>query len=98
MKLVLVFNLLENEAFPDFLRATAGAHPDADILCAGDLLNIFPEPGEDFAGSMFHEIFGARVVDEVRRLVETGFSAADDSWLVEPLRDMFLPGGAHTRR
>lgn len=93
MKLVLVSNLLENEAFPDFLRAVSAAHPGAALLCAGDLLNIFPEPGEDFAGSMFHEIFGARVVDEVRRLVETGFSSADDSWLVEPLRDMFFPGG-----
>jgi hypothetical protein len=47
---------------------------------------------------MFHAIFGARVVDEVRRLVETGFTAADDSWLVEPLRDMFLPEGRIARR
>lgn len=98
MKLLLVSNVLEHEAFPEFLRAAGAAHPDADILCAGDLLNVFPEPGEDFSGSMFHEIFGARVVDEMRRLVETGFSAADDSWLVEPLRDMLLPGGQSARR
>jgi hypothetical protein len=98
VQLVLVSNVLENEAFPDFLQAALAAHPDAGVLCAGDLLNIFPEPGEDFAGSMFHEIFGARVVDEVRRLVETGFAAADGSWLIEPLRDMFLPGGPCARR
>ncbi|MFT3772096.1 MAG: hypothetical protein QM820_42360 [Minicystis sp.] len=98
MKLLLVSNVLEHAGFSEYLRAAAAAHPDAEVLCAGDLLNIFPEPGEDFAGSMFHEIFGSRVVDEMRRLVETGFSAADDSWLVEPLRDMFLPGGQSTRR
>jgi hypothetical protein len=98
VQLVLVSNILEHAAFPDFLRAALAAHPEADVLCAGDLLNVFPEPGEDFAGSMFHEIFGARVVDEVRRLVDTGFSAADDSWLIEPLREMFLPGGASAHR
>jgi hypothetical protein len=98
MLFVLVSNVLEHPGFPAFLRAATEAHPRAAVLCAGDLLNIFPEPGEDFAGSMFHEIFGARVVDEVRRLVATGFSAADESWLIEPLRDMFLPGGTSTRR
>lgn len=98
MKLLLVANILENTSFPAFLGAAADALPGAAVLCAGDLLNIFPEPGEDFEGSMFHEIFGSRVVDEMRRLVETRFSAADDSWLVEPLRDMFLPGGRIARR
>ena len=98
MKLVLVSNILEHPAFPDFLRAVGADHPDAAVLSAGDFLNVFPEPGEDFAGSIFHEIFGERVVGEMQRLVETEFAAADDSWLVEPLRDMFLPTGACARR
>jgi len=98
MLFVLVTNVLEHAGFPAFLRAVTAAHPAAAVLCAGDLLNVFPEPGEDFSGSMFQEIFGARVADEVRRLVETGFTAAAESWLCEPLRDMFLPGGASARR
>jgi hypothetical protein len=98
MKLVLVSNILEHAAFPEFLRAVTAAHPGSAALSLGDFLNVFPEPGEDFAGSIFQEIFGDRVVGEMRRLVETGFAAADDSWLVEPLRDMFLPGGACSRR
>lgn len=98
MKLVLVSNVLEHPGFPDFLRAVGAAHPGAAVLSAGDFLNVFPEPGEDFAGSIFHEIFGERVVSEMRHLVDTGFAAADGSWLVEPLRDMFLPTGRSCRR
>jgi Icc-related predicted phosphoesterase len=98
MKLVLVSNILENPGFPGFLRAVGALHPGAAVLSCGDFLNVFPEPGEDFAGSIFHEIFGERVVSEMRRLVETGFAAADASWLVEPLREMFLPEGASARR
>ena len=98
MKLVLVSNVLEHTAFPEFLRAVTAAHPGSAALSLGDFLNVFPEPGEDFAGSIFQEIFGDHVVGEMRRLVEARFAGADASSLVEPLRDMFLPGGSCSRR
>jgi hypothetical protein len=95
MRLCLASNLLEHDGFFGFVRAVRREIPDALFLVAGDLLNVFPEPGEDLRGSMFHELFGGDlIVDEMNRLVRTRFAAPEQSRFVEPLRQMFLPAGS----
>ena len=63
-------------------------------MVCGDLLNVFPEPGEDLEGSIFHEIYGQNlIVSEMDRLVRTRFHDLERSRFIDPLRDMFAPEG-----
>ena len=57
-KLLLLSNLLENINIEKFIEKARDQLSSFDFLVTGDLLNIFPEPGEDLQGSIFHEIFG----------------------------------------
>ena len=94
MKLILASNVLEHPAFADFARAALDRYPDAGFLVSGDLLNVFPEPGENLEGSIFHELYGGNLItSEMERLVETRFKDASSSPFLGPLRDMFLPTG-----
>lgn len=95
MKLILASNILEHPGFFDFLRAAGERYPSASFLVSGDLLNIFPEPGEDLEGSIFHELFGGRLItDEMNRLVKGRFADAKSSRFLEPLEEMFRPVGS----
>lgn len=99
MKLLLTSNILEHAAYPAFLRAAGEAFPSAAVLFCGDLLNVFPEPGEDLEGSIFHELYGGDLItSEMTRLVAARFRGADSSCFLEPLRGMFLPTGPQASR
>lgn len=93
MKFVLISNILEHQAFADFTRAAIAAYPGAEFLVAGDLLNIFPEPGEDLQGSIFYELYGDTIVTEMDKLVQTRFKHPELSGFVKPLKEMFSPSG-----
>lgn len=96
MKLVLLSNILEHPSFPVFIRDTIDQYPDVTFLVAGDLLNIFPEPGEDLAGSIYTEIYGLdHLQTGMDELIQTQFKNIDNSDLIEPLQQMFLPLGRH---
>ena len=62
MKLVLASNILEHPAFARFLQSAVARVPDAAICVTGDLLNVFPEPGEDLQGSIVHELYGGELI------------------------------------
>jgi Icc-related predicted phosphoesterase len=93
MKFVLISNILEHEAFADFVRAAIAAYPGAEFLVAGDLLNIFPEPGEDLQSSIFYELYGDTIITEMNKLVETKFKHPEESGFIKPLQEMFSPLG-----
>jgi len=96
MKFVLVSNILEHPGFFDFVRETSKAHPDCSFLVTGDLLNIFPEPGEDLKGSIFHELYGEMIITEMDNLIKTRFQNLEASPFIQPLQQMFTPLGQHT--
>lgn len=93
MQLILAANTMEHPGFPGFLRDAAQRYPQAAFAVAGDLLNVFPEPGEDMRSSIFYELYGNLAVDELQRLHDCQFSDVADSPLVGPLREIFTPGG-----
>lgn len=95
MKAILLSNMLEHECFPSFLRYTASLHPEAIFVVMGDLLNIFPEPGEDLRGSIFYEIYGDMIFKAMDDLVDTRFQFVKESPFVEKLYEMFSPTGKY---
>lgn len=94
MKFILASNVLEHQAFSSFISDAITAYPGVNFLVAGDLLNIFPEPGEDFKGSIFYEIYG-ELICELDCLVRNNFREVEKSILLKPIQDMFLPLGNH---
>jgi len=94
MRLILCSNILEHKGFTDFARDVLREHDGAWLLVCGDLLNIFPEPGEDLTGSIFYELYGDLIVDGMEELIKTHFKNIEKSVFIEPLRQMFLPRGA----
>lgn len=95
MQAILLSNMLEHDQFPKFLKQTAHEHPEAVFVVMGDLLNIFPEPGEDLKGSIFYDIYGDMIFDAMDDLVKTQFKFVDKSPFVGPLEEIFLPTGKH---
>lgn len=95
---IVVANPMESALLADFVRAAVAKYPDAVFLCAGDLLNVFPEPGEDHLGSMFFEIYGELLPRELGRLQARGFARPEDSPLIGPLHAFFDPAGEHQQR
>jgi hypothetical protein len=93
MQVLLASNILEHPGFFEFVAQTGEKHPQTPLLVTGDLLNIFPEPGEDLAGSIFYELYGDMMIREMDRLVETRFQQIEQSAFIAPLREMFLPTG-----
>lgn len=97
-EIILASNTLEHKGFPKFLIGMAEKHPASSVYMTGDLLNIFPEPGEDLEGSMHYEIFGDVLKVELDRLVGTGFQNIHESVFIEHLNHMFQPFGKHYDR
>ncbi|WP_299407704.1 hypothetical protein [Acaryochloris sp. IP29b_bin.148] len=96
MKLILLSNILEHPGFPLFIRDIATQYPGITFLVAGDLLNIFPEPGEDLAGSIYAEIYGLDHLQAgMNELITTRFKQITQSRFIQPLQQMFLPRGTH---
>ncbi len=95
MQLILASNVLEHKHFPDFMRDMRARHRGAWCVISGDLLNVFPEPGEDLCGSIFHELYGDVIVSGLDALVRDRFKSVKDSILLPFLRNMFLPTGSH---
>ncbi|HET6344089.1 MAG TPA: hypothetical protein VFH51_04110 [Myxococcota bacterium] len=93
MKLILAANSMEHPRFAAFVRDAAAAHPDAAFVMCGDLLNIFPEPGEDLRNSIFYELYGELLVEEMQRVHATHFADLAHSRFVRPLHDLFDAGG-----
>lgn len=94
MKCVLAANTMEHPGFVSFVQAAARAYPGAAFIVCGDLLNVFPEPGEDIAGSIFSAIYGPAFGDELDRLRLNYFRDVHKSPLIPQLREIFLPQGA----
>lgn len=94
MRLILCSNILEHDGFGYFLRDVLDENKGAWVLVCGDLLNVFPEPGENLKGSIFYELFGDLIVDGIEELLRTHFKDIENSVFIEPLRQMFLPTGS----
>lgn len=94
MKFILASNILEHHAFSNFISDTLINYPRAEFLVAGDLLNIFPEPGEYLEGSIFYELYG-ELINELDYLVKNNFKGVEKSPLIKPLQDIILPVGKH---
>jgi hypothetical protein len=93
MKLILASNILEHRGFVDFVTDTSARHPDALFAVTGDLLNVFPEPGEDIRGSISFEIYNEIIEEGLHELIRTQMRKAGESVLLPVLRDMFYPSG-----
>ncbi len=98
MQIVLLSNILEHASFPDFLRDVSALHPKAIFLVTGDLLNVFPEPGENLRGSIFYELYGEMIVSGMDDLIRTGFHNVPASIFIEPLSQMFMPTGKNFKK
>src|SRR5689334_11626280 len=93
MRFVLAANTMEHPGFPGFARDALAAHPDAALVICGDLLNIFPEPGEDLRGSIFYQLYGEFIVEEMEILRANQFATVHTSRFIELLRELFTVGG-----
>ena len=93
MKLILLSNILEHADFPKFLAEVSKQEPQALFVVTGDLLNVFPEPGEDLKGSIFYELYGDMMLSGMDELIANRFKNVKESPLVEPLFHMFSPMG-----
>lgn len=98
MELILTSNILENKNFAQFIDDTFTQKPQAHILITGDLLNVFPEPGEDLRGSIFYEIYGDMITREMENLVTDRFKNVAQSSFIGPLKEMFMPTGKNFKR
>lgn len=94
-QLILATNTLEHARFPDFVVDMGVKHAGASIVIMGDLLNIFPEPGEDLENSMYFKLYGQELIHEMQRLVDTNFKDVASSLFISRLEEMFLPLGKH---
>ncbi len=88
---------MEAPNFYAFIAASGVGHPGSAVVVCGDLLNVFPEPGENLEASIFYEIYGDLIVEEMARLRVSHFADVAASRFIQPLRDMFSPKGP-TRR
>ena len=97
MKLIVCANTMESPHFYAFVAASGVQYPSSAVAICGDLLNVFPEPGEDLEASIFYEIYGDLIFGEMARLRSTHFQNIAASRFIGPLQDMFGAQGA-TRR
>lgn len=95
VKLILASNVLEHPGFTEFMRDVSSQHSNSIFAVTGDLLNVFPEPGEDIQGSICHELFGEIVETGLNALIESRFRDVDQSALVPMLKEVFYPHGKH---
>jgi Icc-related predicted phosphoesterase len=93
MKLILAANTMEHPGFAAFVRDAMARYPDAALVIGGDLLNVFPEPGEDLQGSILYQIYGQMIDDELGKLRLNHFTDVEHSPLVGPLREVFQLDG-----
>lgn len=93
MQLILAANTIENAHFPVFVHDAMQTYPNAAVALTGDLLNVFPEPGEDFESSIFYEIYGELLPQEMHRLHAQHFNDIQNSTLIAPLHEFFDPDG-----
>lgn len=98
MKFILTANTMEHPGFAEFVRDAAADYPEAAFLHCGDLLNVFPEPGEDLRGSIAYELYGELIIEEMARLRASHFANLPSSRFVAPLREMFAPEGRNFAR
>jgi Icc-related predicted phosphoesterase len=98
MQLILLSNILEHASFPDFLSDVSALYPGAKFLVTGDLLNVFPEPGEDLRNSIFYELYGEMIVPGMDDLVRNGFRNVQNSAFIDPLWQMFAPTGKNFKK
>ena len=98
MKLILASNILEHRGFGNFVSDSLLRHPNAAFAVTGDLLNVFPEPGEDVRGSISFELYGDIVTKGLNELIRTGMREVATSCLLPLLRDMFYPTGTGFNR
>lgn len=98
MKFILVSNILENNDFINFLEDALAEHPDARFIVTGDLLNIFPETKEHLTKSMFYELYGRWVTDELEKLKKKTFRFFKNSPFTKALQEMFLPMGEYYQK
>jgi hypothetical protein len=95
MQFVLMSNILEHPGFFDCVQAWVRQNPDTGFLLCGDLLNVFPEPGEDLLGSIFAEVYGDWIEPAMQQLIDTRFKQLDQSPFIDPLQQMFTPNGSN---
>lgn len=93
MKLILTANTLEHPGFARFVTTAVQDNEPCAVVVCGDLLNVFPEPGEDLRGSIFYSIYGDILLQELPELVAEGFHNVHKTPLLQPLREMFSQGG-----
>ena len=98
MQFITAANTLEHPHFADFVSNALKSHPGSAMIICGDLLNVFPEPGEDLRGSIFYDVFGELIVDEMERMCADHFKHPQASRFVQPLRDFFAATGPTSER
>jgi len=93
MKLILASNILEHPGFVDFVKDASIRHSNAAFVVTGDLLNVFPEPGENIEGSIAHNLYGHIIRQGLDELIRTGMRESGSSCLLPSLKDLFHPSG-----
>lgn len=98
MRLILAANTMENPHFAHFIRDAGDRYEHAAFIVCGDLLNVFPEPGEDLRGSIFYDLYGELLVKEMRQLSRDRFASVEQSGLLAPLKEFFSTTSAAYQR
>lgn len=98
MKVILSANLLENIGYVNFLEDVLAQDPEANFLVIGDLLNSFSTNKEYLTNSIFYELYGRLVVDEMEKITKAIFRFKKTSPFSKPLREMFSPVGEHQQK
>ena len=98
MKFILAANILENNKFINFLEDALIAYPDAGVIATGDFLNTFPETREHLQDSIFYELYGRLVLEEMDKLNQAKFRMLRQSPFAKSLQEMFLPMGEYYQK
>jgi hypothetical protein len=93
MKFILSSNVLESAGYINFLEEALVSYPEANFIVTGDLLNIFPETKEHLQDSIFYELYGRLVLDEMDKLKTSMFRMNRISPFAKSLHEMFSPLG-----
>ena len=98
MKFILSSNVLESTGYINFLEEALVNYPEASFIVTGDLLNTFPETREQLQDSMFYELYGRLILDEMDKLNTSMFRINRTSPFSKPLHEMFSPLGEYYQK
>jgi Icc-related predicted phosphoesterase len=98
MKFIFSSNILESTAYLNFLEEALIHYPETNFVITGDILNLFPETREHLPDSIFYELYGKSVINELDKLKTSMFKINRISPFAKSLHEMLSPLGEYHQK